>query len=105
MNNRLFIIAGVLLLLLPLDSIVQAQPASSIETNNLADVQRRYQQGLIDKGQAIQEVLIARNKRSLDMYGLVVDQHNEPVAGAKVRGGVQLNISPVKTGGIWHETE
>ena len=75
------------------------------QTNELLDINTRYQKGVITKEQAIQEWLMAENKKELDFYGQLVDQHHQPVAGAKVHGGVLLNVSFVKSGGTWHETQ
>jgi hypothetical protein len=81
---------------------------SSITTNTDAtsrDILERYRQGLISKEQAVQETLLEENKKSLDIYGKVVDQYGNPVAGARVRGGIGFNVSFVKSGGEYRYTE
>ena len=47
----------------------------------------------------------SENAKSLDLYGLVVDQHGEPVAGAKIRGAIGYNNGPVSSGGEFRYTE
>src|SRR5882724_498045 len=52
----------------------------SIATSaEMTDIENRYREGQIDKGQAIQETLMEENKKSLDLYGRVVDQYGQPV--------------------------
>lgn len=41
----------------------------------------------------IQQALDQENLQSINYYGKVVDQHGQPVAGAKVRGNVLLNLT------------
>ena len=41
----------------------------------------------------IEAIVAAENSRSLDFYGIVIDQHGDPVAGVKVKAGVGLIVS------------
>jgi hypothetical protein len=77
---------------------------SPINSSNSSDTMTRYRQGLINKGEAIQETLMEQNRKSLDMYGKVVDQYGQPVVGAKVEGGILLNVSLVSSGSERHYT-
>ena len=83
--------------------------AAAVQTrsgsNQPTDTENRYRQGLINKAQAVQEVLQQQNAKSLDLYGRVVDQDGQPVVGAKVRGSVLLNASFASSGGETHYTE
>jgi hypothetical protein len=82
------------------------QPAAVVtDTNTEADIIARYRQGFISKEEAMQEKLMLENKKSLDIYGKVVDQYGQPVVGAKVEGGILLNVSVVASGGESHLTE
>jgi hypothetical protein len=86
---------------------VSNSPPSTVDVTNTVeqDIMARYRQGVINKGQAIQETLINENKKPLDIYGKIVDQYGAPVSGAKVRGSIGLNVSFVKSGGEYHYTE
>jgi hypothetical protein len=55
--------------------------------------------------QTAQRILLEENKKSLDLYGLVVDQYGEPVVGARVRGSIGYNISMVQSGGEFRYAE
>jgi hypothetical protein len=88
-----------------INSVMQVTNNDPTETNTIADVAAKYNQGLIGKEQAMQAVILEENKKSLDMYGKVVDQYGNFVSGAKVRGGIGLNISMVKSGGEFRYTE
>jgi hypothetical protein len=102
---------------IPASSLVPNQPSvtaatannssNPIKTNstNSTDITARYRQGLINKGEAIQETLTEENKKSLDIYGKVVDQYEQPVVGAKIEGGILLNVSLVSSGSERHYTE
>jgi hypothetical protein len=46
----------------------------------------------------LQTALDAENSRPIDVYGKVVDQHGQPVAGVDVKGGTLL-LSPDSSGG------
>lgn len=73
--------------------------------SNAAAIDAAYKHGKISKAQAIQAMLMEENKKSLDFYGRVIDQYGQPVVGAKVKGGVLLNVNFVKSGGEVHYTE
>jgi hypothetical protein len=88
-----------------------ATPASaSVQASNpgvpqqITDAETRYRQGLISKEQAVQEIMLERNKQPLDLYGKVVDQSGAPVVGAKVEGSVLLNVDVTRSGGETHVT-
>jgi len=55
--------------------------------------------------QTAQSYIEGKNKSSLDLYGLVIDQYGEPVAGAKIRGAIGYNISFVSSSGEFRYTE
>lgn len=93
-------------------NVVAKNEASSIKkgsnsgaATSLASLRDAYDKGSISKGEAIQSSLMEENKKTLDLYGLVVDQNGEPVVGAKVRGSIGLNVNMVQSGGELHYTE
>jgi len=45
------------------------------------------------------------NRKSLDLYGVVVDQYGKPVVGAKIRGAIGYNNGPVSSSGEFRYTE
>lgn len=47
----------------------------------------------------------SENAKSLDIYGVVIDQNGEPVAGAKIRGAIGYNNGPVSSSGVFRYTE
>jgi Carboxypeptidase regulatory-like domain len=53
----------------------------------------------------MQMMVLSRNQASLDIYGKVIDQNGEPVAGAKVQANVMLTVSMVETRDEIHFTE
>lgn len=69
-----------------------------------SEIAGKYHQGLISKGEAMQDILEEQNKKPLDIYGKVVDQYGQPIVGANVTGGVLLNVDPVHSGGETHST-
>ncbi len=75
------------------------------DTNIIADITTKYNQGLIGKDQVMQAVILEENKKSLDIYGKVVDQYGNPVSGAKVQGSIGVNVSFVESGGEFRYTE
>jgi hypothetical protein len=50
------------------------------------DIVAKYRQGLISKDEAMQEILLAKNKNPQETYGKVIDQYGQPVVGANVTG-------------------
>ena len=59
-------------------SALASASAPLAQTNSPAvqsDIKRRYDGGVINKMEAIQEVLMLENRKSLDLYGKVVDQY------------------------------
>ena len=59
--------------------------------NHTNDIESRYRQGLISKGQAIQETIMAENEKPQDFYGKVIDQYGQPIVSANVTGTLILN--------------
>jgi len=55
------------------------------------DIMSAYDNGLVDKNEALLALMALGNKASVDIYGKVVDQDGQPVAGVKVDGEVGLN--------------
>ena len=53
----------------------------------------------------IEEYIKSQNAKTLDFYGKVIDQHGDPVAGAKVTARVGLVVSIVESGGRQYFTE
>jgi len=53
----------------------------------------------------IEEYIKSENAKTLDFYGKVMDQHGDPVAGAKVKARVGLIVSIVESGGRQYFTE
>ena len=62
-----------------------------LNVTNLSSLQKAYQEGLITKGEAMQQESVFRNK-SVDMYGKVVDQYGQPVVGVKVQGNLTITL-------------
>ena len=58
---------------------------------SLGDIDKRYHQGLISKDSAMLESLSARNLRSQDFYGKVIDQDGSVLVGAKVDAELVFN--------------
>jgi len=56
-----------------------------------ADVAQKYQQGAMDKGQAMKAFSLLANQKSQDFYGKVIDQDGNPLAGVSVVGELVLN--------------
>jgi hypothetical protein len=55
--------------------------------------------------QAVRAIMESENAKSLDLYGVVVDQHGESVGGAKIRGAIGYNNGPVSSSGEFRYTE
>jgi len=79
---------------------VSSAPTATNQDRNvlLATIEKAYRQGLMDKGEYIQKILDVENLKSLDFYGKVVDQHGQPVVGAKVSGSVLINVGLAHSG-------
>jgi len=84
---------------------VASQPPIAVPNTNDADIEQKYSQGLIGKDEAVIETKMAENKKSLDVYGKVVDQNGQPVTGASVRGDVTLNTGYMSNKDEVHVTE
>jgi len=50
-------------------------------------------------------ILDAQNSQLINVYGKVIDQYGNPVVGAKVDGGVLLNVGIEGSGGKHYQTE
>jgi len=57
-------------------------------SNSMADIASRYEQGLITKGQAMQEILMEQNEQPQNFYGRVIDQNGKPIVGADITGNL-----------------
>jgi hypothetical protein len=57
---------------------------------NEDDAMRAYQNGLIDKGEAMVAHFQIENLKSKDFYGRVIDQYGQPVTNADVIGNIAL---------------
>jgi len=70
-----------------------APPSTNFSTyeESLADIDRRYHQGLISKDRAMLEAIAAENLKPQDFYGKVIDQDGNPLAGVFVVGELVLN--------------
>lgn len=55
--------------------------------------------------QQFQQRWDSANSKRLDLYGKILDQYGQPVAGAKVKGGVLLAVDVEHTKGEDHLTE
>jgi len=60
---------------------------------------------LKSKEEQMKELLDTENRKSLNLYGKVIDQYGEPVVGAKVKGSVLLNVNFTHSGGETYYTE
>jgi len=60
---------------------------------------------ILSKLAIFQEVWSAANGKSLDFYGKVIDQNNQPVIEAKVTGNVMTTLGFQGTGETPHETQ
>ena len=58
-----------------------------------------------DKTVAMKTIWANENSKSLDTYGIVIDQHGDPVPGAKVRAGVGLYVDFTRSGGEDYYTQ
>lgn len=69
------------------------QPFPVTNTNKLdeQEIIKQYRQGTISKGQAMQQLALAKNL-NLDLYGRVIDQYGQPVVGAKIQGDVVIRL-------------
>ena len=54
-------------------------------------IMEAYDAGLLDKDEAALALMSLEDKAPMDTYGKVVDQNSQPVAGAKVRGGLEVS--------------
>lgn len=81
-------------------------PVSATPSNSATEpIVSGYKPSVINKGEAMQAAMLEKNNKSLDIYGRVIDQYGQPVAGAKVEGSILLNVSMVSSGGETHHTE
>ena len=69
-----------------------ANPPLSTEdyTKKVADLMGAYRQEKIDKGVVMAETLILEHNHAQNIYGKVIDQNGQPVAGVDVTGGVMI---------------
>jgi hypothetical protein len=63
---------------------------NSTESSFLKDVEERYHQGLIDKGEAMREVFVRQNNQPQAFYGKIIDQDGHPIAEVEVNGNIQM---------------
>jgi len=93
---------------------VEKRPSNPSSTQTIVDarfssaatnIAEGYNQGAINKAEAMQAAQAEENKHSLDIYGKIVDKYGEPVAGAKVDGSVLLNGNVVESSGEMHVTQ
>jgi hypothetical protein len=73
------------------DSYTTATNTNATRETATEDIARRYNQGLINKAQAMRESLLAENLQPQDFYGKAIDQYGEPIANANVSGTLILN--------------
>ena len=94
-------------------SVSSQSSVTTVRTNDLSyshdpntptDIMNRYQNGLISKGEAMQEASLAKNK-SMDIYGKVVDQYGQPVARAKVQGALTITLGFMSENVEYYSTE
>ena len=64
--------------------------AISASLSNVQHVAEAYKQGLINKGEAMVAMEHVANSQPQEMYGRVIDQYGQPVAGAAVTGTVMF---------------
>ena len=77
----------------------------STNSENSAAVATNYNQGIITKGEAIQETLMEQNRKNQDFFGRVIDQYGQPVADATIEGYILLNVNFVKSKTEQHFTK
>jgi len=53
-------------------------------------IQKAYNDGLIGKGEAMMLDSMAKNRQPQNLYGKVIDQNGQPVAGVDVEGDIEL---------------
>jgi len=67
-------------------------PLSRSDTSNqMAAIMHSYRQGEMDKGAAMEEMMVLQDNQSQDFYGKVIDQYGQPVVGAEV--AVEINLA------------
>jgi hypothetical protein len=70
-------------------------PLSWNEATNLAfTIMHDYREGKMDKGQIMIETAAIEDNTGQDFYGKVIDQHGDPVVGAKVTAEVKRGSGP-----------
>jgi hypothetical protein len=69
----------------------QPPPITNTNKPDKQEILKQYRQGTISKAQAMQQLALAKN-HNLDLYGKVIDQNGEPVAGARIQGDVVVNM-------------
>jgi hypothetical protein len=70
-------------------------PLSWNEATNLAmTIMQDYREGNMDKGRIMIETAAIEDNIAQDFYGKVIDQHGNPVVGAKVTAEVNLGFGP-----------
>jgi hypothetical protein len=67
-----------------------SRAAMSANLSNVEHVAEAYKQGLINKGEAMVAMEQVANSQPQEMYGRVIDQYGQPVAGAAVTGTVMF---------------
>jgi hypothetical protein len=55
-----------------------------------ADIDKSYRAGLISKGDAMQASILLQNRRSISIYGKVVDQYGLPIQGVEATGEIAI---------------
>ena len=57
---------------------------------NESDINKSYRAGLISKGEAMQASVLHENRKSMDIYGEIIDQHGNPIPGVNVTGSIAI---------------
>jgi hypothetical protein len=58
--------------------------------SNMTDIAIRYKQGVINKGEAMLEILKGQNNQPQSFYGKTIDQNGNPIAGVEVTGNIVM---------------
>lgn len=84
----------------PSNSPINKSPVATA-ASNLSDLETKYRQGLISKGEVIFEAQKRQYLQPQNFYGKVIDQNGDPVVGVEITAG---NEGLDTTGRVWPQT-
>jgi hypothetical protein len=78
---------------------------SNLPQLTLTNLSNAFRAGSNTRKDLMHQLMLSQNSKSLDLFGLVVDQYGAPVIGAKVMGSVLLAAGFTRNSGEDHYTE